>query len=443
MNGNAGAVGGWPDTPDRPTLGRPLILGLTVVAAFFGVFGGWAVFARLATAAPAQGQLRVESHSKTLQHLEGGIIRSIAVREGQRVAKGQTLVVLDDTQAGAANEMVARQHLALKAAEARLVAERDGLSAIPFPAELLARRNESEVAKILAGQQTIFAARRGSLSGEGEVLEHKIGELRAEIGAYEAQRRAAERQIVLVKEEAETSRQMLEKGLERKPRYLALQRQLAELEGTIGQQTGLIARANQAISEARLQRSNLGRREAKEVSAELREVQIKLTELEERLRSASDIRSRTVIVAPQSGVVANLRFVTTGAVIRPGEPVLDVVPDGEALIVTAQVAPLHVEAVRPGLAAEVRLPGLKQRGTPLLIGRVRSISADALSDPRTGQSHYLAEIELPGEQLRKLKGADLRPGMPAEVFIVTGRRAPIAYLTDPLRDSFARAMRED
>ncbi|HEY8572916.1 HlyD family type I secretion periplasmic adaptor subunit [Phenylobacterium sp.] len=433
----------WGEGSERPPLGRPLLIGLAAIAVFFGLFGGWAVFAELSSAAVAPGAIRAESHRKTVQHLEGGIIRTIAVKEGQWVKAGQPLIYLDDTQTSAMADLVGDGYAALRAQEARLVAERDGLERIAFPQELLARSGDPDIAKILKGQQMQFRARGADLGGQMAVLEQKTAQLRAQVSAYEAQLQASDRQMRLVEEELETTKGLLEKGLTTKPRYLALERALAQLQGQRGDQAAQIARTREAIAEAQLQRANLGRSETKDVTAELRDVQNRLMEIGDRVRSASDIQQRTVITAPQTGRATNLRFVTPGGVIRPGEPVVDIVPTGEELVIDAKVSPLDIDSVRSGLKAEVRLPALHQRGLPILEGQVQSVSADALTDPRTGETYYVAQVSLPTTQLPKATRSSLQPGMPAEVFIVTGKRRPISYLTEPFRDSFGRAMRED
>jgi HlyD family type I secretion membrane fusion protein len=233
------------------------------------------------------------------------------------------------------------------------------------------------------------------------------------------------------------------RGLEKRPTLLGLERALAQLEGTRGQQLGLIARTEQAIGEAKLQIASLRNTQAKEVAAELRDAQTKLGELEDRLRAAADIQGRTQIAAPQSGRVVNLRHYTPGGVVKPGEPLLDVVPQDDKLVIEARVSPLDIDTVHAGLDAEVKLTAFKQRRLPVLVGQVTSVSADALVDERTGQSFYTAQIELAADELARLNDIHLYPGMPAEVLVLTGARTPLEYFLDPLRDSFRRAFRED
>ena len=432
-----------PAPADRPPIQRPLLLGVSGIGIFFGGFGAWADLTPLSSAASGPGQIRAESHRKTVQHLEGGIVREILVKEGDLISEGQVLARLDDTQSSAKLGLLKGQNDALRALEARLIAERDGLPAVVYPLELGLRRSNPRVAETIAGQETIFASRRKSLRGQVEVLEQRISQLEAEIGSYQAQMTSAENQLRFVDEELETVRELFQRGLEKKPRLLVLEKQFAQLEGVKGQQVGLMARAQQAIGETKLQIAGLGNNEAKEVTAELREVQAKLAEFDDKLRAAVDVQERTEILAPQAGRVVKLRHFTLGGVLKPGEPLLDVVPQLDKLVIDARVSPVDIDMVHPGLDAEVKLSAFKQRSLPIILGKVQSVSADALSDDRTGHTFYLAQIELEPAELRRLKGIQLYSGMTAEVLILTGKRTPLRYLLDPLSDSFRKAFRED
>ncbi|MBM1174717.1 HlyD family type I secretion periplasmic adaptor subunit [Microvirga arabica] len=429
--------------PNHPRLGGPLLLGIVGIGIFFGGFGAWAALAPLSSAASASGQVRVESYRKTVQHLEGGIIREILVKDGDFVAEGDVIARLDHIQAAATANLFQRQRDALKALEARLVAERDGQSTIAFAPELEAQRSDPEVAEILNGQETIFASRRTNIQGQVEVLEQRMSQQRAEIGAYQAQVTSARDQIRLINEELKIVRDLVGRGLEKLPRRLSLERALAQLEGAKGQQLGLIARTEQAIGEAKLQIASLRNAQANEVAAEIRDAQTKLGELEERVRAAADIQSRTTITAPAAGRIVNLRHFTPGGVLKGGEPLLDLVPSADKLVIEARVSPLDIDTVHAGLDAEVKLLAFKQRRLPVLNGKVTLVSADALMDERTGQAFYTAQIELAGDDLIRLRDVQLYPGMPSEVLVLTGQRTPMEYFLDPIRDSFRKAFRED
>lgn len=427
---------------DRPHLQGPFRMGLAAIALFFGGLLLWSLIAPISSAAIAQGQVRVESHRKTIQHLEGGILRELLVKEGDVVRKGQILARLDDTQASATNGLYQGQWDALKVLEARLLAERDGLPAITFDAGISARLADPAVAEMAAGQQRIFTSRRQSLAGEADIIRQKIAQLNAEIGAHRAQARSADEQMRLARDETQDIRTLLEQGLSTKPRLLAMERQIAKLQGDKGQYMGMAARAQQMIAEANLELTNLRSTRSKEVIEEIRDVQTKLAEFDERLRAAADVRRRTALVAPQAGRVVNIKHFTPGGVVQPGQAIMDIVPLGDTLVIDARVSPYDIDTVAAGLTAEVKLSAYKQRQLPVVMGSVLSVSADALVDERSGDSYYVAQIALPPGEVEKLKGARLYPGMPAEVFIVTGRKSAIRFLLEPIFDSYRRSFRE-
>ena len=427
----------------RPGIGGAVVVGLAVLGLFFGLLGGWAALAPLTSAAVAPGVVKVDSNRKTVQHLEGGIIAALVVQNGDRVGAGDVLVRLDAAQARAGWALLQGQHDALSASAARLAAERDGAAAIAFDGDLVARRDDPEVAAILAGQETVFASRRTTLAGQVDILRQRQEQLEAEIASRRAQLAAAERQQALLGEEIADVALLVDKGLERRTRLLGLQRQQAALEGARGEQQGLIARARQQIGEARLQIINRRNGQIDQVVAELAEVRSRLGELKERLVASRDVLARRAIVSPIAGTVVNLRFFTPGGVIGPGEPILDIVPLDDRLVVEARIRPLDIDVVRPGLAAEVRLTAFKQRTTPTLKGRVAYVSADRLVDGVSGAAYFTARIEIPAGELARLAGVALYPGMPAEVMVVTGRRTALGYLLDPLTASLNRAFKEE
>jgi HlyD family type I secretion membrane fusion protein len=417
-------------------------VGLAVLALFFGVLGGWSALAPLTSAAVASGVVKVDSNRKTVQHLEGGIIAALVVENGDRVAPGDVLVRLDAAQARATWALLQGQHDALAARAARLAAERDGAAAIAFDADLTARRGDPAVAAVLAGQETVFASRRTTLAGQVDILRQRRQQLEAEIASRHAQLAAAERQQALIGEEIADIQVLVAKGLERRTRLLGLQRQQASLEGLRGEQLGLIARARQQIGETELQIINRRNGQMDQVVTMLAQVRAELGELGERLVASRDVLTRRAIVSPIAGTVVNLRFFTPGGVIRPGDPILDIVPEDDRLVVEAQIRPLDIDVVRPGLAAQVRLTAFKQRTTPTLDGRVAYVSADRLVDPVSGTAYFIARVEIPADQLARLGEVALYPGMPAEVMVVVGRRTALGYLLDPLRESLGRAFHE-
>lgn len=429
-------------TPLEPPVGRAVLAGLLALGLGLGGFGLWAAEAPLASAAIAPGAVAVDTHRKVVQHLEGGIIAELLVREGDRVAAGQVLLRLDDLEAKSLHALAEGEYLALRAAEVRLAAERDDAAALAFPAELETRRGRPEVAEILAGQARIFASGRDALAGQVGVLEQRIAQLRAQIAALRAQLAAGDDQLALIEEEAAAIRELVEKGLERKPRLLALERQAAQLRGQQGDYTNRIAQAQEAIAEAELEILNARRQRVERAAVELREVGTRRAELQERLAAAAVRLTRREVAAPQDGTVLNLRYHTVGGVVPPGGDILDLVPEGDSLIVEARVSPTDIDTVRAGQTAQVALTAFGGRSTPQLKATVLHVSADALADPQTGQSFFLARLAVDAEQLQRLDGVHLAPGMPAEAFIETGSRTMLDYLVQPLTDSFRRAFRE-
>jgi HlyD family type I secretion membrane fusion protein len=429
--------------PSAPDCRGWMLFGWLVLAAFVAGFGVWATLAPLSSAAIARGEIEVESNRKTIQHLEGGIIREILVDEGDVVEAGQPLVLLDTTEAESSADSLRGRLTALVALESRLIAERDGQEKVSFPAELEARRGEDEaVAEVLDGQETIFASRRAALSGQVDIHTQRIGQLRALIEAYRAQEESARAQIELVGEELSGVREMVEKGLERKPRLLALEREAERLNGSLGEYSGHIARAEEAIGEARLQIIDIKNQAAERVVSELRDVQTEIATLREKLRYAEDVLTRRSIVAPVKGMVVELRHFTPGGVIAPGAPIMDLVPLGDELIVNAKLRPSDIDVVHAGLVAQVRLTAYSRRRTPTLSGRVLTVSADSLTDERTGIRYFLARVRIDADELSRVDDVHLYPGMPADVMIVTGEQTFLDYLLKPVQDSFARAFRE-
>jgi HlyD family type I secretion membrane fusion protein len=432
-----------PAAPAAPPVRKTVIWGSAVTLAFVGGFAAWSVFAPLAISAIAPGQVTVESNRQIIQNLEGGIIADFTVAEGDEVKPGDTLLKLDTTQAEAGWKLQRAQLDALEAQEARIVAERDGLDTIYFPPRLVGMRAMDEgVEKILGGEETIFRTRQETVGNQLKILEQRIGQLRTQAGGIKAQERSAAEQLAFIAQEIKDVNFLLEKGLAQKPRLLALQRQGASLEGTVGELRAQLARTEQQIGETELQILNLKNDRAKTLAEELRTAQEKIADLEERLRAAADVLDRREVKAPIGGVVTDMKFFTKGGVIPPGAPILALVPKNDKMLIEARVNPMDIDIVQPGLPAKVRLTALRQRTTPPVDGIVRYVSADVMRDERSGQMWYTARVEVDRAQIDAIPDAKLTPGMPAEVMIVTGERTLANYIFSPLAQSFNRALRE-
>lgn len=429
-------------TPKRPPTRFATLFGLGALALFVGGFGTWSALAPLSEAAAGPGVIKVEGNRRTVQHLEGGIVREIMVRDGDRVRQGDVLMRLDDVQAGAQLQALEAQRLFLMAQDARLTAELETAPAITWPEDILARQADVRVADAMAGQTALFIARRTAFDSTQQVLATRIDQLKAANDSARSQLASQERQMTLIQEEMRGVAELLRLGLERRPRLLALQRAEASLIGNRDDIVGQIQRNEASIAENVAQMKAQEDARQSDLNKDRREVRDRLAEVEERWRQARDVAARREIVAPVSGTVINQRFFTVGGVVRPGDPVLDIVPNDDRLIAEVQISPTDIDVVYPGLLAEVRLPAFKQRLVPYLHGRVTFVSADAIFDERTRMSHYRAHVAIDDDQLARLKGVELTPGMPVEVMVLVGERTFWQYITQPLRDSFARAFRE-
>ncbi len=432
-------------TPSEPKVHiKPIaVTGIVIVLAMFGGLGTWAATAELSSAAIAPGVIAVNSNWRTIQHLEGGIVDEILVSDGDHVEQGDVVLRLDATRSEASLQIIDSQLNLAQATEARLLAERDGLETITFPKDLLdVRDSDPDVGTILDGQELLFQARRANLSGEAAILRQRIEQLHDEIGGLEVQQSASNEQIVLIEDELEGLRALYEEGYVTRSRILSLERESERLRGERGEDLAAIARARTAIGESELQIIQLEKGFQEQVVAELRDVQAEIFDLEQRRVAAADQFERVDIVAPEDGTVLGMNAHTVGGVIKPSEPIMNIVPAGDALIVKARVRPDDIENTSIGLNAEVRFSGLNQRETPVLHGEVIGLSADRLTDQQTGEPYYEARVRIAQNELEKLGDVDLMPGMPAEVMILTGEQTALAYMLDPLVAGLSRSFRD-
>jgi HlyD family secretion protein/epimerase transport system membrane fusion protein len=430
--------------PLMHVLRRPIRAGALVIGLFFGGIGWWAASAPLAGAAIAPGVVSPDGSRRIVQHLEGGIIREILVSDGTRVRVGDPLIVLEDVQARAGFDALQARFHTLAATQARLLAEQSAAPSVSFPAWLIeATTSDPTALEAMVAQRALFDTRAKALEDRKDILRRRIEQLREEIAGLEAQIVADSRQIVLIDEEIQGVEQLYRKGLERKSRLLALQRARTDIEGNRAERRARIARARQAIGETELQIIAQDTAQLEAVNEEASQIQFELAEAEQRLAASRDVLQRTLISAPVDGTVVALRFRTAGGVVRPGEPVLEIVPDNEELLIDARLSPMDIDVVRAGLPARVVLPAFQQRHLPQIEGRVRQVSPDALADAQTGQRFFAVRVEIDRDQLAALEPAlELTAGMPAEVYITTGERTALDYLLGPLYDSLRRAWRE-
>ena len=425
----------------RPQTRGPVVLGLMALLAFGGSLTAFSVLVPLSEAAIAPGTIKAEGSRRTIAHLEGGIVREILVRDGDSVRAGQPLLRLDDIQAASSREAARAQRWALLAQDSRVAAEIAGAAAIAFPPELL-QSTEQRAQEAMDGQRILFASRQASLRSQFQVLEQRILQFQSAGVSAEAQIASQRRQLALLQREEADVQNLVRQGLERIPRLLGLQRQIASGQGTIADLVSQLDRFQAQVSEAQAQIRQAMDQRLQEVSTEGREVRSRLNEAEEKLRAADDISSRREILAPEDGTVLNAKFFNPGAVVRAGEPVMELVPARDRLIAEVRVAPTDIDMVHSGLQAEVRLPAFKQRLVPFLNGEVTVVAGDVTVEDRTMQEYYKVRVAIDEDQLSRLDGVSLRAGMPVEAQIQVGQRSFLRYMIQPVLDSFHRAFRE-
>ena len=420
---------------------RYVIAGAALIVGLFGGLGTWAALAPISGAIVSPGFLTVDTNRKAVQHLEGGMVAEIRVRDGDYVEAGDVLVVLDAAQTRARVTIGQGELDSLRARHARLSAESSGADEIMFDADLRARADAPAVAAILAGQREQFKERRDALWGRLDVLLERPVLLEDEIAGVEAQVAAKTRQIALITQELAGQRTLYDKGYVPLTRILELERRAAALEGEHGQHLAEIARARSAIGEAGLRMVEVENEFREAVVAELREIEAQIFDLEERLVAARDVLAHTDIRAPVSGYVVGLGLHTEGGVVAPGATMLHIVPDQDSLVVEARLNVQDIDQVAPGQAVDVQLSAFDARTMPSVAAEVAYVSADRLVDSTTGAAYYLARIRIPEAGLRALGDAVLVPGMPAEVYIKTEARTVLNVLLKPLADGVTRAIR--
>lgn len=424
--------------------------GLALVLVVFGGFGTWASLAPLQSAALAPGVITVEHYRKTVQHLEGGIIRTLDVHDGDAVQQGQVLATLDETQSRAQLEVLRGQLYLRLAQEARLAAQRDGLPAVQYPQDLLTHHTDPRVQDAMQVQDHTFRVRRTAHEGERAVYRRQIEQLQAKVMGLQAQKRSRDRLVDSYRGDLHDFRSLLKEGFTEKQKVEELDRALAQSEGQRGQLLSEMAASALQIAEIELKILQLRKDLQRDVAKELSEVQAELFGLRQNVQALERTVDRTIITAPVSGMVLGLTLHTIGAVIPPGGRLLDIVPHHQKLIIEAQVAPIDIDRVTVGQVAEVRFSAFKTRDLPAIEGTLISVSADRLvRDPKETSggdtAYYLARVEVSPTGLQALRAADLAlvPGMPAEVLIQTGARTLVQYLMKPLTDTFKRALIEE
>ena len=419
----------------------PRTIGFIIVFLIFGVFGGWAAIAPLDSAALAPGVVIVKGNRKTVQHLEGGIVKKILVSDGQIVKQGQPLIVLDNTQASAELQILQGQMLTALALEARLTAERDEKVAITFPTEL--KTNDEQTAGVMESEEQQFLVRKQALDGEVDVLDKRLGQLDSQVKGLNSLIHSKRGLLKSFKEEINDNLALLAEGFVDKRQLRDMQRRRESLVGEVAENNSSIARLRIQYGETQLQILQRQKEFKAEVVNQLTEVQARVYDLRERIAAIGDRVSRTEILAPAGGMILGLTAHTEGGVIAPGTPILDIVPLNTELIIEAEVSTTDIDRVGIGMLVDIRFSAFKSALTPVIEGEISQISADRLANEQTGMPYYLAKVIITKQGIESLDQLQLLPGMPAEVLINTGERTLLEYLLQPATDAFARSLIED
>ncbi|MHC2620516.1 epimerase transport system membrane fusion protein [Bradyrhizobium huanghuaihaiense] len=442
---NLAAVGsraGLSAGPPSDSIRRISLAGWAIVAVFFGGLGAWALTAPLNGAVVANAVVKVEGNRKSVQHLDGGIVKELRVREGDKVRSGDLLIVLDETQARAEYEVLTQQWAVLRATEVRLLTELDHGSGLVMPSDLRARSEDPYLKSVWNGQVSQFESRRAALEGQRSVIREKINQLGSQIVGAQAQVKSFTDQINSVHSEAKDIAPLVERGLIARPRILQLERTAYGLEGQIADSNANIAKARQAIAEQEQQMAQLDNDRMTDVTKDLRDTQAKILEVIPKAMNARAVLGRMEIRAPYSGQVVGLNVFSVGGVIQRGDKILDIVPEQDGLTIEAQVAVEDISDVHPNTRAEVHLTAYKQRIVPIIHGDVIQVSADRLTDPKSNNPYYTAFVRIDQDELAAMPNIKLYPGMPATVMIPTVQRTAFEYLVGPLIMSFNHSFRQ-
>ncbi|MFZ1815417.1 MAG: HlyD family type I secretion periplasmic adaptor subunit [Rhizobiaceae bacterium] len=420
-----------------------VLSGLLVVAIFLAGFGVWAVTAPLSGAAVAPGVVQASGQNQTIEHLEGGLIEQILVSEGDRVKAGDTLFVLDPTRVMADRNRVNVTLIGAQASLVRAEAERDGLEELVFPDALVKSATDEGLSSDLEQQSAEFRNRWDRYASERAVLEQRALAISDEIEGLLIQKTSEERKLEVIREELNDKQKLLEKGLTSRSQVNALQRAEADSLGRIGGLTATIGQRKTSIAEIEEQKAGLAATRKESAAAQSNELRTRISDLREQLRSRDDVVARSVIRAPVDGVIVKLAKNTVGSVVRPGEPVLELLPTASELIIDARIAPRDIDTVKVGQEAELRFVALNSRTTPQVPAKVTYLSADRLVDPNSREPYYVARLEMAADLPEEIGRDQIYPGMPVDAFIKTGDRTFLEYLAKPIQDSFAKAFRED
>jgi HlyD family type I secretion membrane fusion protein len=417
-------------------------VGYAVTVLGFGLLAIWALLARLDGAALASGVIAVESNRRTLQHLEGGIVRDILVRDGDQVQEGQVLIRLDQTRTDAQGDLYRNQMTMFLAQEARLMAESENRSTLAFPPEVMARASEPAIKPAIVDQVRQFENRRATLMRNQELAEAQVAQVRKEIEQNAVDLETWRSTLKNIDRELQPLRGLLQRGLVSLARVTTLEREQLRVAGLIGSGELQTTKLREKLNEAELRQKQVRQDYFSEASTQLLEVRRQLNEARQQIIVAADQQRRADVRAPIAGTVQQLRVFTIGGVVRPGDPILDLVPLSDTLVIRAKVSPLDVDRVSPGMRAELRFPAFRYFGSEVIRGEVKSISRDRLLENEGRDAFFAAEVAVDKNSIPAEIAGRLSAGMPADVIIPTGARTVMSYLLAPILERINTSMRE-
>lgn len=421
----------------------PLLIGVVAMTTLLAGFGGWAVSTQLSGAVIATGRIEVDRNRQTIQHPEGGVVEGLFVDEGDRVEADEVILRLAPGQLSRDLGVAQAQLFEVRVRRARLEAERDGAFEVAFPDGLsMAALTDPDRADFLRGQENLFVARAATLAQEREQLQGRIAQIETRIAAFDAQEAALAEQLALVEADLERQQGLLERGLIQSDPILRLQRDAAQLRGSLGEVEAGKAEAAERVIETELQILTLSNARREEAIAELREIRVTEEELRQRITDLERRMAALELRAPVTGRILGLQVFGPQSVVRAADPVAYLIPEGRPLVITARVPAIDIDQVFVGQDVVLRFPAFDLRNIPDLVGQVSQVSADILTDDATGVSYYRAEVVLGEGEIARLAPRQLLPGMPVEAYIRTEDRTPLAYLLEPFSVYFARAFRE-
>jgi len=448
MSTNALVLSDMPQT-DAGDPRREIRVGVAIAIAFFVVFLGWAALVPLDAGVHASGQIAVMGNRQSVQHRDGGVVSAIHVREGQHVKAGEVLIELSAPELKASERALTSDYLTLLAQRARLMAERAGQHSFAAPAEFasLPAEDQDLAQQALSLQRSEMVARAQSDSAQRSVLGQRAGQLRQQQGGYVKQRDALITQQKLIQQELDGLMSVAAKGYASMNRVRQLERAQADLQGQEAAMRAEYARAGEGIGETQMQSLSVTRTRLESIESDLKDTQAKLSETLPKLVATRQQLQQSQVRAPATGQVVGLTVFTVGGVVRPGETLMDIVPDGKELIVRTQIQPGDADDVYVGQDAQVRFVSIHNRSLPLFTGQVKTMSADSFTDEKTGRSFFRAEIVVPEAELNRIRSAigkgELRPGLPVETVMTVRKRTALQYLLEPLTGALWRSGHED